>query len=135
MVNPEGIRNQAAWANLRVVGMYTTEVEHGGQYHSEAHYFIGSRVMSAQAYGEVLRAHWGIENQLHWQLDVVFREDDNRVQRRHGAENLALVRRLALGLLQQHPAKMSLPCKRLAAACDTTFLEEILADTDKPEKA
>lgn len=135
VLDPKGIRKHDAWANLQVVGMYTTEVEQGGQYHTEAHYFIGSRLMSAQAYGDVLRAHWGIENQLHWQLDVVFREDDNRVQRRHGAENLALVRRLALGLLQQHPAKMSLPCKRLAAACDTSFLEEILAGTRNSEKA
>ena len=110
-----------------VVGMYTTECEQGDKYSSEAHYFIGSRVMSAQAYGEALRGHWGIENHLHWQMDVVFREDDSRVQRRHGAENLALIRRMALGLLQQNPAKMSLPCKRLAAACDTGFLEEILS--------
>jgi predicted transposase YbfD/YdcC len=131
VVDPEGIRNQEAWAHLRVVGMYTTDCEQGAKYSSEAHYFMGSRVMSAQAYGKVLRGHWSIENNLHWQMDVVFREDDNRVQRRHGAENLALIRRAALGLLQQHPAKMSLPCKRLAAACDTDFLEEILSDSCK----
>jgi hypothetical protein len=73
-----------------------------------------------------LRGHWGIENNLHWQLDVTFAEDTNRVQRRHGAENLALVRRLALGLLKQHPGQESLACKRYLAALDTAFLEEIL---------
>src|SRR5262249_55038209 len=92
----------------------------------EVRYFIGSRVMSAGQYGCALRGHWGIENNLHWQLDITFGEDANRVQRRHGAENLALVRRLGLGLLKRHPGKQSIACKRLAAACDTDFLEEIL---------
>jgi len=126
VVNPEGLRNQEAWPNLKVVGMCLRERVIGGEKSEEVHYFIGSRSMSAQNYGETLRGHWGIENNLHWQLDVTFREDASRVQRRHGAENLALVRRLALGLLKKHPARMSLACKRLAAALDTTFLEEIL---------
>ena len=73
-----------------------------------------------------MRGHWGIENNLHWQLDLTFGEDANRVQRRQGAENLALVRRLALGLLKRHPGKESIACKRLSAALDTDFLEEIL---------
>lgn len=122
----EGIRNRAAWPELNVVGMCRSERTVGGQTSEEVRYFIGSRVMSAQAYGEGLRGHWGIENNLHWQLDVTFAEDGNRVQSRHGAENLALVRRLALTLLKQHPGKQSLACKRLAAALNTGFLEEIL---------
>jgi predicted transposase YbfD/YdcC len=123
---PQGLRNQEAWTNLRVVGMCVREREVAGKKSEEVHYFIGSRVMKAKKYGTVLRGHWGIENHLHWQLDVTFDEDHNRVQRRHGAENLALVRRLALGLLKRHPAQQSLGCKRLAAALDTDFLEEIL---------
>jgi predicted transposase YbfD/YdcC len=123
---PEGIRNQEAWAELKVVGMCVREREAAGKRSEEVHYFIGSRVMSARNYGAALRNHWGIENNLHWQLDLSFGEDANRVQRRHGAENLALVRRLALGLLKRHPAKESIACKRLAAALDTAFLEEIL---------
>lgn len=123
---PKGLRNQAAWAKLQVVGLCVREREVAGKKSGEIHYFIGSRAMTAQRYGVALRGHWGIENHLHWQLDVTFAEDANRVQRRHGAENLALVRRLALGLLKQHPAKESLACKRLMAALDTDFLEEIL---------
>jgi hypothetical protein len=73
-----------------------------------------------------LRKHWGIENQLHWQLDVTFAEDANRVTKRHAAENLALLRRLTLSLLLAHPAKLSVAKKRFAAALDTEFLEEIL---------
>lgn len=123
---PKGLRNQGAWAKLQVVGLCVREREVAGKKSEEIHYFIGSRAMTAQRYGVALRGHWGIENHLHWQLDVTFAEDANRVQRRHGAENLALVRRLALGLLKQHPAKESLACKRLMAALDTDFLEEIL---------
>jgi predicted transposase YbfD/YdcC len=126
LTNPEGIRNQEAWAGLKVIGMWTSERLLKDKESDETHYFIGSRVMSAQRYGEALRGHWGIENNLHWQLDITFGEDANRVQRRHGAENLALVRRLALGLLKRHPGKESMACKRLAAAYDTDFLEEIL---------
>jgi predicted transposase YbfD/YdcC len=92
----------------------------------ESRYFIGSKKASAKVYGNALRNHWGIENQLHWQLDVSFDEDKNRVSRRHGAENLALLRRLALSLLKQHPNKRSLKCKRLLAALDPTFLEEVI---------
>jgi predicted transposase YbfD/YdcC len=126
LVDPAGIRNQEAWEKLRVIGMCTHERVVQGERSDETHYFIGSRVMSARKYGQTLRGHWGIENNLHWQMDVEFGEDANRVQSRHGAENLALVRRLALGLLKRHPAKESIACKRLAAALDTDFLEEIV---------
>jgi predicted transposase YbfD/YdcC len=126
VTNLEGIRHREAWANLQVIGMCRRERVVGGKQSEEVHYFIGSRVMTAQQCGAALRGHWGIENNLHWQLDVTFAEDANRVQRRHGAENLALVRRLAVGLLKRHPGKESLACKRYLAALDTEFLEEIL---------
>jgi predicted transposase YbfD/YdcC len=120
------IRNRTEWADLKVVGMYTSTRRVAGKVSDEAHYFIGSRSADARVYGNALRRHWGIENNLHWQLDVTFGEDANRVQRRHGAENLALLRRLALSLLKRHTGKGSMACKRLSAALDTAFLEEIL---------
>jgi predicted transposase YbfD/YdcC len=126
VTNPEGLRHQEEWVGLKVIGMCTSEREVKGKQSDEVRYFIGSRVMNVQQYGEVVRGHWGIENNLHWQLDITFGEDANRVQKRHGAENLALIRRLALALLKKQPGKESLACKRLAAACNTDFLEEIL---------
>jgi predicted transposase YbfD/YdcC len=126
LTEPKGLRNQEAWEKLKVIGMCLSERVVNGQRSEEARYFIGSRVMKAKQYAEALRGHWGIENNLHWQLDITFGEDANRVQRRHGAENLALVRRLALVLLKRHLGKGSMACKRLAAACNTDFLEEIL---------
>jgi predicted transposase YbfD/YdcC len=67
-----------------------------------------------------------IENSLHWQLDVSFREDSNREQGRNAAANLALVRKLALILLKRHPSKQSIACKRLHAALSVDFLEEVV---------
>jgi len=133
--NPVEIRNLKAWEGMKVIGMCISERKVKGEWSEEVHYFIGSRKMSAQEYGTALRKHWGIENNLHWQLDITFGEDANRVQRRHGAENLGLVRRLAVALLKRHASKASMKCKRLAAACSTDFLEEILQSGYNLEKA
>jgi predicted transposase YbfD/YdcC len=122
------------WTGLRVIGMCYTECVRDGKLSAESRYFIGSRKAKAKVYGNALRHHWGIENNLHWQLDVSFGEDKNRVSKRHGAENLALVRRLALSLLKQHPDKRSIACKRLRAALDPAFLEEILQGDSNPGK-
>jgi predicted transposase YbfD/YdcC len=122
----DGIRNSAGWANLTTIGFCYSERTIDGVTSEERRYFIGSKKASAKVYGKAMRKHWGIENQLHWQLDVCFDEDKNRVSKRQGAENLALVRRLALSLLKQHPSKSSIKCKRLQAALDPSFLEEII---------
>ena len=97
----------------------------GGATAEEVRYFIGSRRAGAETYGEGLRGHWGIEA-THWQLDVAFAEDASRVRGRSAAANLALFRRVALGLLRRHPGKGSVPVKRLSAALDPGFLEEVL---------
>lgn len=115
------------WAGLSVIGMCYHECIQDNKTSEQMRYFIGSRKTTAKVYGTALRHHWRIENTLHWQLDVSFAEDKNRVSRRHGAENLALVRRLALSLLKQHPNKESIACKRLHAALDSDFLLEVAA--------
>lgn len=81
-----------------------------------------------------MRSHWGIENNLHWQLDVSFHEDASRIEDRHGAANFALLRKMALALLKQHPQKESIARKRKTAALDPDFLTETLAGATKPEK-
>jgi predicted transposase YbfD/YdcC len=122
----EGIRQADAWAGLTTIGMCYSERRVQGETTTEVRYFIGDQKASAKYYGTGLRNHWGIENNLHWQLDVNFGEDRNRVQKRNAAENLALLRRLTLSLLKAHPSKDSIAKKRFAAALDTDFLEEIL---------
>jgi predicted transposase YbfD/YdcC len=122
----EGVRSRDEWAGLTTLGMCRSERTVVGETTTEVRYFIGSRKASAAVYGLALRNHWGIENNLHWQLDVTFDEDRNRVTRRWGAENLALLRRLTRSLLKAHPSKESIARKRFAAALDTDFLEEVL---------
>jgi len=124
--NPPGIRNQHAWRDLCVIGMCGSERTVAGKPSTEVRFFIGSKKASARCYGKALRHHWGIENSLHWQLDVSFGEDNNRTQERTAAQNLALLRRLAVTLLKRHPAKEGIACKRLQAAWNTEFLEEVL---------
>jgi predicted transposase YbfD/YdcC len=131
---PAGIRAADAWEGLHVIGMCFRSRTVHGETSEEAHYFIGSLRGSAERYGQALRGHWGIENHLHWQLEVSFGEDNCRVQRRNGAENLSIVRRLALALLKRHADKRSIAGKQFAAALDTGFLEEILDGATTLEK-
>jgi predicted transposase YbfD/YdcC len=130
----EGLRDQAAWPDATTVGMCHSERTVAGKVSSEVHYFIGSRKMGARKYAQALRQHWGIENNLHWQLDISFGEDNSRIHESHGAENFGLLRKMALSLLKRNPTKKSIARKRKAAALGTEFLEEILAGAANVEK-
>jgi predicted transposase YbfD/YdcC len=122
-----GIRDRKLWPGLTTVGMVRRDRTVNGETTTEACYFIGSRRMGARRYLQALRSHWGIENNLHWQLDISFNEDASRIENRHGAANFALLRKMALSLLKRHPRKDSIARKRKRAALDTEFLAETLA--------
>lgn len=124
--DPHGLSQAKAWANLSVIGMCCSERNINGKVSTEVRFFIGSKKAKARFYGKALRNHWGIENCLHWQLDVSFHEDQNRTQKRRAAENLSSLRRLALILLKKHAAKESIARKRYRASMDEIFLEEVL---------
>jgi predicted transposase YbfD/YdcC len=134
VTNLEGLRDRAAWPGLKMVIMCCRERTVSGEATLEAHYFISSRRMAARKFAEALRGHWGIENGLHWHLDVSFDEDASRIQQRHAAENFAFMRKLALCLLKQHPAKLSIAKKRKAAALDPDFLAATLMGAAKAAK-
>jgi predicted transposase YbfD/YdcC len=135
LTDPKGMSCRSEWEGMRVIGMYVRERQVGTQTPTiETAYFIGDKTMSAKNYLKVLRDHWGIENNLHWQLDVTFAEDDNQVSKRSGAENLALLRKLALMMLKRHPSKQSLACKQWNAALNPEFLEEVLFANAKAAK-
>jgi predicted transposase YbfD/YdcC len=129
-----GIRNKDAWADLRAIGMSVTERTINGETTGEVRYFIGSQKKSARYYGIAFRKHWGIENNLHWQMDVSFSEDANRTTERTAAQNLALVCRAAQTLVKRHPQKGGIRCKRRQAGWDLDFLEEILRGAANLEK-
>jgi predicted transposase YbfD/YdcC len=117
----------AEFKGLKTLGMVYSERQVGdGPATAETRFYINSMDLKVRAFAQAVRGHWGIENSLHWQLDVTFGEDSNRVKNRQGAANLALLRKLTLVLLAAHPSKDSLACKRLCAALDPAFLQEIL---------
>lgn len=90
-------------------------------------YFLLSVPLSAHRMLEVAQTHWGIENQLHWVLDVTLGEDAARSRKDHAPQNLALIRKLALNTLRQHPDKASIKTKIKRAAWDDTFLADLIA--------
>ena len=90
-------------------------------------YFLLSTYIPAKRLLGVLRSHWGIENRLHWVLDVIFSEDANRSRKDNAPENLAILRRLALNIVRSHPARTSLRQKIKRAGWDNAFLLEVLA--------
>jgi len=128
ILNPEGIRDQALWQDLKAITIVFSErQEQGKEKTEEMRYYIGSRAASAKVYTNSIRNHWGIENGLHWVLDVCFDEDQSRMRTEHSAENMALLRRLALCLLKKHGRKGSFRGKRLKSGWNNDFLVEILA--------
>ena len=103
----------------------TTRTEWRGKITEETRYFISSAPLTAQRAAEAIRAHWGIES-LHWVLDVVFKEDQSRLRRGHGAQNMALVRRLAFNLVRAGRGKRSIKTARKAAGWSPDFLASLI---------
>jgi predicted transposase YbfD/YdcC len=134
ITNLEAIRDRKLWAGLTTVGMCLRERTVNGTTTEETHYFIASGRMGARKIAKAMRSHWGIENNLHWHLDVHFGEDKSRIQKRNAARNFASMRKLALCVLRQHPAQKSIPRKRKLAAQNAGFLAEILTGVAKVEK-
>jgi predicted transposase YbfD/YdcC len=85
------------------------------------YYFSSLACGEVERLGHVLRKHWSIENNLHWVLDVSFSEDGNRTRCGHGAENLSILRRAALSILNQHKGKMTIPNMKFRAALNPVF--------------
>jgi predicted transposase YbfD/YdcC len=125
------IRDRQRWPDLHAVCMAVNERTLAGKTTAEVRFFIGSMRGTVADYAQVIRGHWGIENQCHWVLDVAFREDACRAGREHGAENLAWLRRMALSILRNDTTcQRSLHSKSMKALGNHEFLLRLLSQVN-----
>lgn len=121
-VNAEG-----RWPGLRAIALVEAARTMGDVTTRETRYYRSSLAGDAQRIGAAVRGHWGIENRLHWVLDIAFREDDCRVRQGHAAQNFAMLRQVALTLLrQEQSARVGIKAKRLKAGWDEQYLLSVL---------
>lgn len=115
--------------DLAMLGRIETEVERDGKIERETRLYLCSTVLSAEMFARVVRGHWGIENRLHWMLDMVFREDLTRLRSGNAPENMAIVRHVALNLLSRARPVTSFKNRRKKAGWDIDYLETVLRHT------
>ena len=119
------LQGQDNWAGLKAIVKVKSTRHHTKK--EVFRYYITSVDEKAKFLLSTIRGHWGIENQLHWVLDVVFREDDSRARSKNSAENLAVLRHIALNLIRsEKTAKRSIKSKRFKCALSTQYLEKVL---------
>jgi predicted transposase YbfD/YdcC len=117
---------EVAFPGLAMIGMVEAETLREGKITRERRYYLGSAKLDAATFARAGRGHWGIENRLHWVLDVVFRDDLSRLRTGHGPENMGVVRRMAMNLLRQARPTTSLKNRRKRAGWNTKYLESLL---------
>lgn len=123
-----GVPRSALWQAMNMIGMVESQREVEGKITQETRYYIGSIGTSVADFARATRGHWGVENELHWTLDVAFREDDCRVRESAARENLAVLRHIALTRLKKDNTKLGIKNKRLKAGWDEGYLTKLLFD-------
>jgi predicted transposase YbfD/YdcC len=123
---PTYLHERSAWKGLKSIGAAVRIYEENGVEKSDTRYYLSSLRRNGQRFANSVRSHWGIENSLHWSLDMTYREDESRVRNRRFAENLSWLRRMTLSLIKQHPGKQSNIMKRRMAGWSVDFLMQIL---------
>ena len=114
------------WPGLESVGIVVSERLNSRKKSVECRYYISSLPSDAEQFAKAVRSHWGIENSLHYVLDVSFREDECRIRKGGAPENFAVLRHIARNLLQREKSKMSIKKKQFRSACDVAFLEQVV---------
>jgi predicted transposase YbfD/YdcC len=124
---PEDLPDARRWRGIQQIGMAVSDTMRGGKPCDDVRYYILSRKLSARSFGVAVRSHWGIENSLHWQLDMSFGEDGSRVRKDHADANMAALRRTALSLLKNESgSKVGIKNRRLVAAWNMDYLSQVL---------
>lgn len=119
--------DEEQWTGLQSVGLVESVRKIGSETTTNKRYYLNSFSSDAQLFAHAVRSHWGVENNLHWVLDVAFREDDCPVHSDYAPENLSQLRKMSLNLLsQEKTAKIGVANKRLKAAWDNQYLAKVL---------
>lgn len=124
---PKNLPDRSRWKGLKAIGVVVSISQRDGKEHTEIRYYILSRHLSGRAFANTVQGHWGVENNLHWQLDVTFGEDQCRLRKGHSDTNFSILRRTALSLLKNElTAKVGIKNKRLSAGWDDNYLTKVL---------
>ena len=121
------LKQRHDWEGLRSIVMVASSRETAKGQEQEKRFYISSLPADAEKLASAIRAHWGVENSLHWVLDVNFRDDDCRIRKKNAPANFSAVKRATINALRNAPGKHSLKSKRLIAAWDDDYLAKTLA--------
>jgi len=116
------------WENIKAIAMVESERIINGKTSIDRRHYI-TTLTDVKVFAHAARAHWGIENSLHWVLDVTFKEDDSRIRKGYSPENFNIFRQLAINMLKKEPSKMSIKKKRFKAALSDQFREKVIFST------
>lgn len=124
---PDDFPDRSRWQDLKAIGMSINNTSRRKGDDIAVRYYIISKLLPGEEFAGAVREHWGIENSCHWQLDVAFSEDQCRVRKGHGDQNLSTLRRTALSLLKQEKtARCGIKNKRLTAGWDDDYMEKVV---------
>ena len=126
MIDAEELPSAKEWLGLESIGFCIRERTVRGKTTREEAFFATSLELDAKLFSEVVQDHWQVENKLHWVVDVAFREDKQRYRDKTMAQNLSCLRKIAFNILKKDPRKISLKSKRLRAASNTAYREDLL---------
>lgn len=118
--------DEPSFPGLAMIGMVETIVERDGKTQRERRYYLCSTALDAETFAYAVRAHWGVENRLHWVLDVVFHDDLARLRSENGPQNMAVVKHMAMNLVRQPIDNHSIKVRRKRANLDPDYLEKII---------
>lgn len=124
--DPAWLQKGYDWPGLAAVGLVEAEIERNGKTTTTQRFFLLSKPMTPQLFAAAVRGHWGIENNVHWVLDVVFRDDHARLRNRYGTRNMSLIKRIAINKLKAIADRNSLKVRRKLAGWSTAYLRPLL---------